>query len=167
MIGSNDEQTMAQIFEQAIEIEIKAASMYRKYTELFSHIPKMSAFWSELTKEEMDHANTLRAIHKSLTAEQLQVPCSNELLEKVKTTQRMLNNDLTASINNLDEAYELAHELEFSEINAIFRFLAIEFVSNVEREQFIVSQIEQHQQKLIDFSSDFGSRAWRKGISAN
>ena len=85
--------------------------------------------------------------------------------EKVIATQRMLNHDLTASINNLDEAYELAHELESSEVNAIFKFLTIEFVSNAEREQFIVSQIDQHQQKLIDFSSDFGSKAWRKGIS--
>ena len=165
MIGSNDEQKMAQIFEQAIEIEIKADSMYRKYTELFSHIPKISAFWSELTKDEMNHANTLRDIRKSLTEEQLQLPCNNELLEKVVTTQRMLNNDLIASINNLDEAYELAHELEFSEVNAIFKFLAIEFVSNVEREKFIVSQIEQHQQKFIDFSSDFGNKARRKEIS--
>ena len=165
MIGSNDEQTMAQIFGQAIEIEIKAASMYKKYTELFSHIPEISAFWRELTADEMDHAKTLRAIHISLTEEQLQVPCNSELLEKVVATRRMLNNDLTASINNLDEAYELAHELEFSEINAIFKFLAVKLVSNVEREQFIVSHIGQHQQKLLDFKSRFGDQAWRKGIS--
>ena len=119
---------------------------------------------TKLTEEEMQHANTLQDIRKSLTVEQLQSPCDKELSDIVARTQRMLRGVLTESIKNLDDAYELAHELEFSELNAIFKLLATKFFPPEQRRQ-IVPNIMQHQQKLLDFSHNFGDRDWRKGIS--
>lgn len=113
----------------------------------------------------MQHANTLQDVRQSLTSEQLLSPCDKEMWEKVVRIQRVLSVDLTASIKSLNDAYELAHELELSEVNVIFKLLATEFVPSEERKQFVVSEITQHQQKLVDFSRNFGDRDWRKGIS--
>jgi len=165
MIEAGSKYTIEAIFERAIKIEYKAADIYGEFTQLFSHIPEISAFWQGLTEDEMQHANTLQDVRKSLTSEQLLSTCDKEMSEEVARIQRMLSEDLTASIKNLDDAYELAHKLEFSEVNAIFKFLATEFVPSEEREQFVVSEITQHQQKLIDFNRNFGDRDWRKGIS--
>jgi len=65
----------------------------------------------------------------------------------------------------LDDAYELAHELEFSEINSIFELLAAEPVPSDNQEKLIHSIIVKHQQKILDFSHNFGDKEWRQGIS--
>ncbi len=164
MIESGLKVTNEAIFEYAIEIEYKAADIYREFSQLFSHIHEIYAFWRELTEEEMQHADMLQDIRKSLTNEQLQSPCDKKLLDIVARIQHMLRGFFTESIKNLDDAYELAHELEFSEINVLFKLLATKFVSS-EQQKKIVSKIMLHQQKLMHFNQNFGDRDWRKGIS--
>lgn len=165
MIESGSKDTIEAIFERAVEIEYKAAGIYRDFSQVFSHIPEVSAFWRGLSEDEMQHANMLQDVRKSLTVEQLLSPCDKEISEKVARVQRMLSEDLAASIKNLDDAHELAHELESSEVNAIFEFLTIEFVPSEEQTRFVVSVITQHLLKLVDFSRNFGDRDWRKEIS--
>ena len=165
MIESGSRETIEAIFERAIEIEHKAATIYTEFSQLFSHMPKITVFWQGMTEDEKRHMAALQDVRKSLTNEQLQSPCDKNISEKVAEIHRLLSKDLTASINNLDDAYELANELEFSEVNAIFKFLAAEFVPSEQRIQLVASEIKQHQQKLLDFFENFGDRNWRKEIS--
>jgi Lhr-like helicase len=65
----------------------------------------------------------------------------------------------------LDDAYELAHELEHSEVNAVFQFLATDFVPSEERTEYVVAAITRHQNKLMRFNQSHGSRQWRQGIT--
>jgi rubrerythrin len=165
MIESSSEERLEVIFDRAIEIENKAANIYREFSQLFSHIPEISVFWKRLTKDEKQHADILQDVRRSLSREQLLSPCDKEISEKVPGIQRFLSKDLTASIKNLDDAYELAHELEYSEVNDIFQFLAAEFAQYETRKQFVVSEITRHQQKLMDFGRNFGDRNRRREIS--
>ena len=165
MIESGSKDTIEGIFERAIGFENKAASVYKEFSRLFSHNQEISSFWQELAKDEIQHAETLHNIRKSLTSEELLSPCDKEMSIKADITQTMLNEVSIASIMNLDDAYELAHELEFSEVNSIFLLLTSEFIHSQEQEQFIFSEITEHQQKLVDFTHNFGDRDWRKGIS--
>lgn len=167
MIELSSKDTIEAIFECAIEIEYKAADIYKEFSQLFSHIPEISAFWQGLIEDEKQHADMLQDVRNSLTSEQLLSPCDKELLERVARIQRMLSKITIESINNLNDAYELAHELEFSEVNTIFKLLATEFVLSKERKQFVISEITEHQQKLVDFNRSFGDREWRKGISTH
>ena len=164
---AESKDTIEAVFESAIEIENKAADIYRKFSQLFSHIQDVSDFWQGLTEDEMQHANTLQDIRKPLTSEQVLSPCDKDLSAKVAEIQLMQSEVLTRSIKNLDDAFELAHELEFSELNAIFKLLATEFVPSEERKQFLVSGVTKHQQKLKDFGHTFGDRDWRKAISVH
>jgi rubrerythrin len=167
MIESDSKDTIGAILERAIEIEYKFADIYREFSQQFSHIQEVSAFWQGVTEDEMQHAKALEHVRTSLTGEQLLSPCDEEVSEKVAGIQRMLSKILTKPIKNLDDAYELAHELEFSEVNAVFKLLATEFVPSEERKRFVVSELTQHQRKFVEFSRNFGDRDWRKGIGVH
>ncbi len=164
MIELNSEQTIAQLFEHAIIIENKAAEIYNAFSRLFSHIPEVSAFWDGLKQDEILHADTLTEIFESLTLEQLQSPTEKQLWDNMTTVYGLANKDLISPVKNLDDAYETTHQLEFSEVNVIYKFLAIEFIPFEERSNFLLEGIDKHEKKLMDFSRDFGDRAWRKQI---
>ncbi len=164
MMDSGSGQTMDTVFAGAIEIEYKVADIYGQFSRLFSHVQELSAFWQGLADDEVRHATALRATRESLAPDHLLMPCDKDLWDNVMRIQRMLNKDVVGAINTVDDAYELAHDLEFSEVNVIFKFLAAEFVPSDERKQFVSSEITRHQRKLLDFGLNFGGKAWRKGI---
>ncbi|MDI6809132.1 MAG: hypothetical protein QME66_09155 [Candidatus Eisenbacteria bacterium] len=165
MMESVREATVERLFESAIEIEYAAADIYKKLSVLFSHEPRVHAFWRGLFDDEVRHATTLQDVLGSLTPEQLLLPPDMEMWNNIVRIQRMFRKDLVGPIDNLDAAYELAHDLEFSEVNAIFKFLAGEFVPSEERKRFVHSEIVQHLQKLTHFGENFGEKGWRKEIS--
>jgi len=162
MVGS--EKTIELLLEYAIEIEYKAAQIYGTLSKLFPHVPGLSDFWQGLKEDELGHVEALHETRKLLTPKQLLQDPGPKMWEDVIHIQLMLGQDLLAAVNTLDDAYELAHELEFSEVNAIFQFLAAECIPFDKRKRFIHSMIEQHQQKLSDFNQNFGNRDWRKRI---
>jgi rubrerythrin len=164
MTHSRSENTIERLFELQIGIEYKAADIYKRFSQLFSHTPGLSAFWDGLYGDEIQHAVMLQDVRKSLPPEQLLSYTSKEMWGSVMTIQQMLSKDLLGSVNTLNDAYELAHELEFSEVNAIFKFLTSNLVPSDKQEDVIDLVIKQHQQKLIDFSRNFGDREWRKAI---
>lgn len=164
MMDSGSGQTMDTVFAGAIEIEYKLAEIYGQFSRLFSHVQGLSAFWQGLSNDEVRHATSLRAARESLAPNHLLMPCDKGVWDNVMRIQRILNKDLVGAINTVDDAYELAHDMEFSEVNVIFKFLTAEFVPSDERKQFVHSEIAQHQRKLLDFSLKFGDKAWRKGI---
>jgi hypothetical protein len=164
MMQSGSEETIEHLFEYSIEIEYKAAHIYETLSKLFSHVPGLTVFWQGLVEDEIRHATILQEIRKMLTPEKLLSRSDKKIWDDVAGIQRNLSKDLIAAINTLHDAYELAHDLEFSEVNAVFKFLAAEFVPFDERKQFVFSDIDQHQKKLLDFSRNFGGRDWRKGI---
>ena len=166
MIEPGSKDSIEAIFERAIENERKAADIYKQFSKLFSNNEEVSAFWRQLRKDEIHHANMLQDVRKSLTVEQSRSSCDKELLEKVKRIQYILRNVVIESIHSLNDAYELAHELESSEVNTIFKLLATEFGPSEEWEQIVVSEINTHLQRLMDFGGDFGDREWRKGVYA-
>jgi hypothetical protein len=127
-------------------------------------VPGLPTFWQGLHDDEIQHAITLQNVRKSLTPEQLLSHSPKEMWATAMIIQQMFSKDLLGSINTLNDAYELAHELEFFEVNAIFKFLASELIPYDKQAEFIDSALKQHQQKLLDFSRNFGDREWRKGI---
>ncbi|MCX5799773.1 MAG: hypothetical protein NTX17_00035 [Candidatus Eisenbacteria bacterium] len=161
----DSEQTMAEVFSRAIEIEKKAADIFTELSSLFSHIPNISAFWKGMAADEVVHMDTLQDIRGTLTQEQLSLPPEKQILKDICKVEDLLKGDLIGPIRNLDDAYELAHEMEYSEVNAIFRSLATGIVPSEKLVEFVSAEMEQHLKKIIDFTQNFGDRAWRRQIS--
>lgn len=156
--------TIENAFKSAMEFEGKAKEIYSHFMGIFSHLPEIAAFWEELANEEKTHKAKLQNICHSLTEEQTSSPADINLMEKIIETQEFVGKILIDSICNLDDAYELAHEMEYSEVNSIFKLLATKYVSVEERANFLESVIEKHQSKLLQFDEKYGDKEWRKSI---
>lgn len=161
----NIAKDIAGFFEQALEIEQKSADIYAELSKLFSHVPEVSVFWYALAKEEEQHCDTLREIYNSLTNEQLFSFLNKDIMQKLNEIQNILNQDLISPIKNLNDAYELAHQLEYFEVDAVFKFIANKFITPEERKNFILSEINAHQQKLMVFREIIGDVEARRRVS--
>lgn len=161
----NITENIVRFFEQALEIEQKSADIYTKLSKLFSHVPEVSAFWNELAREEKQHRDKLKEIYDSLTNEQLFSFLSEDIMQKLNEIQNILNKDLISPIKNLNDAYELAHQLEYFEVEAVFKFLANKVITSEDRKNFILSEINDHQQKLMVFCNKFGDATSRRRVT--
>ncbi|MFC1634718.1 ferritin family protein [Planctomycetota bacterium] len=160
----NSEETTEYFFREAIEAENLARDIYVQYAQMFFHVPDVSSFWQGMAYDEAKHAHTLKKALASLTAEKLAAPADQKFLGIMMNMISLLNTASQKAIETLDDAYEIAHELEFSELNYIFKCVAGDFMTQEEGEQFVVSGIDEHQKKLVDFKENFGDRNWRRQI---
>lgn len=157
-------KTTGDLFKSAIEAEQKVSDIYKEFAKLFSHVLNVAAFWTDLSEDELNHKKTLENIYNSLSLEQiLSVPDEKMVSMSIKIEHELKKN-IIGSINNLDDAYELAHDMENSEVNAVYKFLTNKFIPFQERSQFIVANIQYHLEKLVRFNHDIGDRVWRKKI---
>ena len=161
---SNCEQTIQHVIQQAIEAENQSRHVYVQFSQMFSHVPDVAGFWQDLAYDEAKHAYTLKKTQDSLSTEQLAFPADRKLLRSVEKTKLFLSRISISTIRSLDDAYELAHELEFSELNYIFKCVAGDFIRQDEKKKIIFNEIEEHQRKLVDFTENFGDRVWRGQI---
>ena len=160
------EKTLDALFGVAISLENLAAAVYGRFSIWFGHVGPVAAFWKMMQADEHEHAAVLEKIRASLSREELDSPADPKLWVEAVNLQRFLSGQPAGPINSLEDAFELAHEIEFSEVNTIFRFLATRFVPFKARSEFVLSQITRHQKKISSFSREFGGRAWRLRIQA-
>lgn len=158
--------TLGSLFEVAMAVEEKAKVFYEALSKKFSHMPGIAKFWNGMAEDEVRHARILTAIRGLIAPEQLLLPADPDMLWKADKAFGSLSVDRTDFIKTLDEAYESAHEVENSEINAIFIFLRMKCVSPGAKEYMAHTVIERHLDKLMNFPSRFGNAEQRKGITA-
>ena len=160
------QQTTADLFRRAIELECKAFDIYTHLSDMFAHVPHVAHFWQQLARDESQHADALSRISQSLTPQQLASPADRQLSEMMTRAESIGEQDLLGPIENLDDAYELAHRLECSEVNVIFRHLATQSVASEQRKRLITLEITKHQERLLDFGERTGPRTRRRKIEA-
>ncbi len=164
MINSKIVNTVESLFKLTIEFEYKTADIYERFANLFPHVHGLPAFWWGLRDDKMQHVIKLQNIRKSLSPEQMLVCPPTEMWDNVMKLQRVISKDPFGTINNLNDAYELAHELAFFGVNTIFHFLTLKMIPSDKPEEIDYLAIVKHQQKLMDFCHSFGDREWRKEI---
>ncbi|MBI9087113.1 MAG: hypothetical protein JEZ11_26200 [Desulfobacterales bacterium] len=164
---SGDQKTLADLFRAAIALEEQAGAIYDQLSHRFAHVPEIHAFWKGMQADEIGHAEALETIRDSQTAADLSRRIDPKMWSEAVEINRFLSGDRVRMVETLDDAYMLAHEIEFSEVNAIFKFLAVKSVSLEARSDFVLSQIRQHQEKITSFNHTFGDRAWRRSILAS
>ncbi|HNW35744.1 MAG TPA: ferritin family protein [Candidatus Ozemobacteraceae bacterium] len=160
------QKTFADILALAIETETRARDLYEALTCMFAHVPGVAAFWTGLKEDEQHHISILRDVLEHLSSEEKRNPADKTAWTKLEETKLTISRRLDKRFLTLDDAYEFSHELEYSEINIIFKMLVIGPVSAGKTVEIIDANICDHQQKLIDFAKNFGGRAWRQTIVA-
>jgi hypothetical protein len=159
------ERTLQALFELAINWETHAHDLFADFANLFSHEPKVSAFWIQLSKDESGHVAVLKDILNKIPAEKRLKEVGNEQWNTVTRIEELINEFSSRKVLTLDDAYELAHQLETSEVNALFKMLAIDSLPDEEVHTFIASEVTQHIEKLMKFGKEY-TQSYRKLIHA-
>lgn len=162
-----DPTTLAGLFELAIAAEQTASSIYDRFAQLFAAYPKIARFWHEYARQEDAHAEWLTQLFESMDADQLNQPTDPNVLQNAQRLLSISVDQILAGVHDLEDAYQLATEMENGETNAIFEFLT-EYAAPSERlRAFLRAQLKDHLGKLmVDFPLEFRSAAQRRAIQA-
>lgn len=114
----------------------------------FARHEDVAGFWRECAGEEVMHAEWLERLRDSLTPERLSAPADPEVMEDARRALQVPVKRRLQDVYNLEDAYQLAHELENSETNAVFGFLISNFAEDKETQAFLRSQLQDHIGKL-------------------
>lgn len=164
MSESTQQHTLEELFGRAIQVENQAGTIYRELAGRFSHHPESAALWKRLAADEKVHAEVLKKTLRSAPPEKLASPAPAETWTAVTEILHRLTRDPLASITSLQDAYELAHELEHSEVNTIFEFLSVDVVPGKVEREFVRTHIAEHQKNLTDFREGYRGKDWRQVI---
>ncbi len=154
------------LLELAITAEQKNKKFYQGLSKKFSNIPAIAYFWQGMVIEEVQHSQELENIRNSLSPNQLSAPVDSSTLEKAKKAMGYSVTDTLSSIATLDDAYEIARDLERSEVNTVFAFIMNEFIPSEKQKEFIMWQLEHHTQKIVKFPDIYGDSNLRKKVMA-
>ncbi len=161
-----DEATVARLFELGIAAEDAAEEAYRELEKRFAHHPEIARFWARYAGEEKGHARQLQQLRDRATPEQLSAPVDPSLIHSLNDLLRSVA-EMSGRIQNLDEAYELANELEHSEINTVFEFLITHCSTDEKIQAFLKSLLQDHISRLMfGFPAQFRSAAKRREVQA-
>ena len=164
---SNNTETVGKLFEYAIELEKAAETLYRKLEEMFAPYPEVALFWKHYADEEHGHASYLERIRAGVVEDRLSRPADGVILQKVRQCLDTASRTGLESIETLEDAYQLATELENSETNAVFEFMIINFSTDelARSHQFLRTQLKTHITRLEnDFPIVFRSKSARQNV---
>jgi hypothetical protein len=152
----------------ACATERAAAHFYEGLAYLFQDHPEISEFWRTMMKDELAHERQLSEIKRGLSANQLSKAAEKEIARELEreVAKFIPKFDLT-TIETLDDAYEVAYDLEYSEINSVYKAIVNKCVSEVDRVEFVLAQNLKHVSRLETFSKSVADEARRRSIIAH
>jgi rubrerythrin len=111
------------IYEKFVELEDRAASVYLQLAAHFPENEKLSAFWLEMAMQEKQHAALLQfCTDEQLFAENLP---DDEAMRQIESGFREIEKRVARPRLEIDEAFEIALQLESSEANDIYSRLTV------------------------------------------
>jgi len=165
----NNAETVGQLFEYAIALERATEALYRQLESMFAHYPDVARFWKQYADEENGHASYLERIKGEMDTARLSHPADGEMLQKARQGLANATQERLKAVKTLDDAHQLATELENSETNAIFEFMIVNFSTDelAKSHQFLRAQLSAHNARLEnDFPKPYNSRVARQNIPA-
>jgi rubrerythrin len=155
VIEEMPEKTIQALFELAINWETQARDLYANFANLFNHEPKVSAFWIHLSKDESGHIDVLNDLLKKTPTENLLMAVGNEQWTSVTRVEGLIREASTRKVLTLNDAYELAHQLEMSELNTLFKMLVNDYIPDKEGHKFILSDVTEHIERLMQLGEEY------------
>jgi hypothetical protein len=129
--------------------------------EAFAHEPEAAEVWWKMGADEAAHIRLLEQILGSLSPDQLQALADPFWLEQARSAARYSPEQVLARIQTLEDAYQEAHALENSELNAVFEFVLTEYFPRPLRRGFIHNLLREHVSRL----DRLRTTEWRRSIS--
>lgn len=155
-------RTLADVMDLTISWEETLRDLYAGFARGFASHPKVARFWQSMAIAESTHASLLRKTREALSPIILAGPMDDRHTEAFEAAELLMTHISPAGIDTLEDAYELAHEIEGSEVNVLFCLLTSRLDDST-RGDLIAAQFDEH----IDMLSQFGrdcSKSFRAGV---
>jgi hypothetical protein len=162
-------ETVDTLFDYAIELEKAAEDLYRNMAQLFSTEPKVVRFWEQYANEERGHAAYLERVRKAMSPDELSKPAKKSILVQAHRSLQGTSQVDLRKVRNLEDAYQLALDVENSETNAIFDFMISNFSTGelAKSYKFLKMQLNLHVTKMErEFPAPYKSRSHREKLTA-
>ena len=166
---SDNPETISELFDYAIKLERATETLYRACEKLFAHSPEVALFWKRYGDEENGHALYLERIKANLEAERLAAPADVKMIWAARECLMASSLERLDQVQNLEDAYQLALELENSETNTIFEFMVHNFSKDelTRSRKFIHTQLTTHIAHLEnDLPSEYRGSSARRNLPA-
>ncbi len=151
-----------ELFTLSIAAEKLNREFYLTLAGRFSHQPEISGFWRQYAQEETGHMRWLENRRAALDAQQLAAPAAEDIVAAARRVLRFPLQDSLAGVHTLEDACQLADELEHAETNVVFTFLIENFATDLPAMSFLRQQLRQHIAKVDELRQkypDLGQRA--------
>ncbi len=159
--------TLGELNELAIALEHSAETIYRGLGKMFPDEPEVVLFWNIYANEEAKHAQWLEELRASQSDIQLGKPIDEILVEAALNLLKKNPDTILASVNNLEDAFQLAVFFESSETNVIFNFLITDSKLASKAKDFLRTQLNTHIERLDrEFPKKFQTGPSRIAIPA-
>ncbi len=158
--------TFASLFAESILAEEVMRDVYLGLAVKFAAYPTIVKFWENLATEELIHIREIKRLQEKLSPEQLAGIPDASMMLAAQLVSRVSAVQALKQVMDLQDAFELASDLENSETNTIFEFIIKNFVTDAQAIEFILKQLRGHIAKLMEFSSTFGDVEQRRLIVA-
>jgi rubrerythrin len=163
----SNQATISELFDLAMDAEKAAGKLYRGLEAKFAHYPEVAGFWKRYAAEEAEHVLWLERLRDRLSQEELSAPADSRALENARAALQFSVEDALGEIENLQDGYHAANELENSEMNAVFEFLITHFSYDEETQAFLKAQLKDHVTRLMTgFPAHFQSAMMRSSVDA-
>ncbi|MEN6335920.1 MAG: ferritin family protein [Phycisphaerales bacterium] len=157
--------TVEDLLDLGIQLEAGLQRLYQEFAGMFGHCPEVAAFWRVLAVDEASHKNRLIQARSVLCGERLARAAD---AKTVREAQRLLDVEMRerpGEVRNLDDAYELANDLESSETNTIFRFFLSELHPDVSVASILMRDLDVHVERLMTgFPAEYATRTQRLAV---
>jgi rubrerythrin len=158
--------TLAEVIERAAGLETQLREVYESFAELFSAEPEAASFWQEMAEGERVHASQLVETLSAYSPERLAEQADLKLVSAVDGVEEAVREARGVPVVTLDDAYEVAHMLESSEINTVFGLLVAMPSDTQSVSTLVAAQFDEHLAGLAEFGKSFDREA-RKSCKAD
>ncbi len=154
--------TVEELFDILIRAEKAAQAFYLRLTKMFAHEPQAAQVWWLMAVDEGAHIHLLEQARDALPPARLAAPADPHLLRAARSAAAFTPERNLAAIETLEDAYQVAHEEENSEINGVFETVISEYFPLAIQQEFVQSQLREHFGRLAVLKPP----EWRKAVKA-
>jgi hypothetical protein len=141
--------TVGELLVLAAQAERQAETLYDAIGKMFMQQPEVARFWTHYADEEAGHARWMNNLRARLSAEQLARPVDPQVFSRAIRLLDTNLEELISGINDLQDAWDLANEMEHGETNIIFEFLINNFSGDPQTLAFLRAQLRGHMDHLL------------------
>lgn len=144
------------LFKLSMDMEKESEIFYRGLISKFGSNCKYFELWKKMAEEEKEHYLTLKEMYDSLSQFQLDDYSDPQAIESALTACKFNAEQSLKSIQTESEAIDISQKLERSEINSVFKFIALTFIPLEERKRLIINQLNEHQKHIETIKEQAG-----------